>query len=90
VTLALGIYAEAPQLRETSVKTRKPLFRIFTVEFPLTNIPSSDVTMASQTHVRVGVAVVLSRADGRLILGQRKGSHGAGRLCIHNIIFSRI
>lgn len=29
-------------------------------------------------HVRVGVAVILRRHDGAILMGLRKGSHGAG------------
>ena len=32
----------------------------------------------SSDIVRVGIAVVVPRADGKILVGKRKGSHGAG------------
>jgi 8-oxo-dGTP diphosphatase len=34
--------------------------------------------MSALPHVRVGVSVILHNAGGKLLLGKRKGSHGAG------------
>ncbi|KAI1094006.1 NUDIX hydrolase domain-like protein [Rostrohypoxylon terebratum] len=34
--------------------------------------------MAAPYHVRVGVAALICNAEGKLVLGKRKGSHGAG------------
>jgi len=35
---------------------------------------------AKLPHVRVGVAVIVRRPDGRILLGERLGSHGAGKV----------
>ncbi|CAK0862128.1 unnamed protein product [Prorocentrum cordatum] len=33
-------------------------------------------------HVRVGVGCILRRPDGKVLLGERLGSHGAGRMAL--------
>lgn len=38
--------------------------------------------MAEYSHPRLGVAAVISNADGKFLVGKRKGSLGAGNVFI--------
>ncbi|KAK2057466.1 NUDIX domain-containing protein [Colletotrichum caudatum] len=40
----------------------------------------ADTAPNQFAHTRVGVAVIIQRKDGRIIVGQRKSSHGAGTI----------
>ncbi|KAK2026173.1 hypothetical protein LX32DRAFT_695826 [Colletotrichum zoysiae] len=40
----------------------------------------ADAAPNQFAHTRVGVAVIIQRRDGRIIVGQRKSSHGAGTI----------
>lgn len=43
-------------------------------------------TPSSDRQVRVGVAAVIIGVDGRLILGRRKGSMGAGKSLLDEVV----